>query len=126
MADYAPVNGGDLGEAFTYLAGAPITGGQVLVFSAPDTVSPAGAAATHTAGVAGHDAATGAPVTVHTGAGIIHETQTTVAAVAAGALLQTAVGGLVAGAAVAGAEIGVAVRSVTGAGGILRWKSTRS
>jgi hypothetical protein len=59
------------------------------------------------------------------GAGLVHETQTTVAAVAAGALIQTAVGGLVAGGGAAGSEIGIAIRSVTGAGGVLRWKTTK-
>jgi hypothetical protein len=106
-------------------AGAAITGGQVLVYSAADTVIPAAGAATAIAGVAGHDAASGAPVTVLAGSGIVHETQTTAAAVAAGALLQTAAGGLVASGAAAGAEVGVAIRAVSASGGILRWKSTR-
>jgi uncharacterized protein DUF2190 len=125
MADYAPVNGADLAEALTFTAGAPITGGQVLVFSAADTVIPAAGASLAFAGVAGHDAASGAPVTVHAGAGILHETQTTVAAVAVGALIQSQAAGLIAGGAAAGAEIGVAVRAVSAAGGVLRWKTTR-
>lgn len=125
MADYAPVNGADLGSALTYTAGAPITGGQVLVFSAADTVIPAAGASQAFAGVAGHDAATGAPVTVHAGAGVFHETQTTAAAVAAGALIQAAAAGAVTGGATAGQEIGTAVRAVSAAGGVLRWKTTR-
>jgi hypothetical protein len=125
VADYAPVNGADLAETLTYTAGAAIAGGQVLVFSAPDTVIPAAGASQSVAGVAAHDAANGAPVTVFAGSGILHETQTTVAAVTVGALLQSAAAGLIASGAVAGSEIGVAVRAVSAAGGVLRWKSTR-
>lgn len=125
MADYAPVNGADHGDTATWLAGAAITGGQVLVFSAADTVIPAAGASLAFAGIAGHDAASGALVTVFTGAGVLHETQTTAAAVTAGALLASAAGGLVVAGAAAGAEIGTAVRAVGGAGGVLRWKTTR-
>lgn len=125
MADYAPVNGADHGDTMTFTAGAQITGGQVLVFSAADTVIPAAGASLAFAGIAGHDAASGALVTVHTGAGVLHETQTTAAAVAVGALLQSQAGGLIAGGAAAGAEIGTAVRAVSAAGGVLRWKTTR-
>jgi hypothetical protein len=74
MADYAPVSGGDQGETFTYTAGAAITGGQVLYFTAADTVTPTIGASLAIAGIAGHDAASGAPVTVHCGAGVVHET----------------------------------------------------
>lgn len=125
MADYAPVNGADLGEAVSYTASAPITGGQLLAFTGADTVAPTAGATLAIAGVAGHDAASGAPVTVHMGGGIVHETQTTAAAVAAGALIAAAAGGLVTGGAAAGSELGVAVRAVGGAGGLLRWKTTR-
>lgn len=106
-------------------AGAAITGGQVLVYSAADTVTPSAGASSAFAGVAAHDAASGSPVTVLAGSGIVHETQTTAAAVAAGALLAPAAAGAVAGGAAAGTEIGVAVRAVSAAGGILRWKTTR-
>lgn len=74
MPDYAPVNGGDLAHTLTLIAGAPITGGQLLAFTAADTVSPTSGATLAFAGVAGHDAATGAPVTVFTGSGLLHET----------------------------------------------------
>jgi hypothetical protein len=125
MADYAPVNGADLGDTLTYTAGAAITGGQLLYFTAADTVTPTAGATLNIAGIAGHDAASGAPVTVHCGAGVIHETQTTASAVAPGALIQSAAGGLITGGAAAGSEIGVAIRAVTGAGGILRWMSRK-
>lgn len=125
MADYAPVNGGDVGETHTYTAGAAITAGQLLAVTADNTVSPTAGASLAIAGVAGHDAASGALVTVHAGGGVLHETQTTAAAVAAGALLQSAAGGLIAGGAAAGSDIGVAVRAVSASGGLLRWKATR-
>jgi hypothetical protein len=125
VADYAPVNGADLADMLTYTAGAAITGGQVLVYSAADTVIPSAGASLAFAGVAAHDAASGAPVTVFSGAGVIHETQTTVAAVAVGALIQSQAAGQITGGAAAGAEIGTAVRAVGGSGGLLRWKTTR-
>lgn len=125
MPDYAPVLSAGHVVSLTYTAGAAITGGQVLVFSAADTVIPAAGASLAFAGVAAHDAASGAPVTVLAGDAIIHETQTTAALVNAGALIQSAAGGLIAGGAAAGSEIGTAVRAVGGAGGVLRWKSTR-
>lgn len=123
MPDYAVLYGRP--QHLQATAGAAITGGQVLVYSAADTVIPAAGASSAFAGVAAHDAASGAPVTVMAGSGLVHETQTTVAAVAVGALLQSAAAGTVASGAAAGSEIGVAVRAVTGAGGVLRWKTTR-
>lgn len=123
MADYEATYGRP--QHLQATAGAAITGGQVLVYSAADTVIPAAGASSAFAGVAGHDAANGAPVTILAGSGIVHETQTTAAAVAVGALIQSAAGGLVTGGAAAGAEIGVAIRAVSGSGGVLRWKSTR-
>lgn len=125
MADYTPVQAAGHADTLTYIAGAAITGGQVLVYSAADTVIPAAGASQAVAGVAAHDAASGAPVTVFAGDAIIHETQTTAALVNAGALIQSAAGGLIAGGAAAGAEIGTAVRAVSAAGGVLRWKTTR-
>lgn len=123
MSDYAPVYGRP--KAMTYTAGAAITGGQVLSFSAADTVVPAAANAANYAGVAAHDAASGAPVTVFMGAGVVHETLAT-AATAAGALVYagSATAGQL-GAASTGynVAIGVAVRATAGANGLLRWKS---
>jgi hypothetical protein len=126
MADYAPVSGADVAGVITCTAGAPITGGQLLAYTGtPDTVSPTAGATQAFAGVAGHDAATGAPVTVHVGAGLVHETQTTAAAVAVGALIASAAAGAMTGGAAAGSELGVAIRAVGGAGGVLRWKTTK-
>ena len=123
MADYTALFGKR--QHLTYTAGAAITGGQVLVYSAADTVIPSAGASTAFAGVAGHDAASGSPVTVLAGSGLVHETQTTAAAVAVGALIQSAAAGAITGGAAAGSEIGVAVRAVGGSGGLLRWKTTR-
>ena len=81
MADYAPVYGRP--KSMTLTAGAAITGGQLLVFSAADTVVPSAVNPANYAGVAAHDAASGAPVTVFMGAGIVHETPVA-AGVAAG------------------------------------------
>jgi hypothetical protein len=123
MADYAVLYGRP--QHLQATAGAAITGGQVLVYSAADTVIPAAGASSAFAGVAAHDAASGAPVTVLAGSGIVHETQTTAVAVAAGALIASAAAGQIAGGAAAGSELGIAVRAVGGAGGVLRWKTTR-
>jgi hypothetical protein len=123
VADYTPVYGRPKSMSLT--AGSAITGGQVLAFSAADTVVPAAANATNYAGVAAHDAASGAQVTVLMGAGVVHETNA-LAATAAAALVY-------AGSATAGelgaanssynVAIGVAVRASTGAHGLCRWKS---
>jgi hypothetical protein len=74
VTDYTPVYGQPLVAPFT--AGAAITGGQVLAFTAADTVSPASGPTAAFAGVAAHDAAPGAPVSVLMGAGVVHETTT--------------------------------------------------
>jgi hypothetical protein len=123
MPDYACMYGRP--QHLQATAGAAITGGQVLVYSGVDTVIPAAGASSAFAGIAAHDAASGAPITILAGSGIVHETQTTAAAVAVGALIQSAAAGAIAGGAAAGSEIGVAVRAVSAAGGILRWKTTR-
>lgn len=62
MGQYAP----NYFPAFerTYLAGAAITGGQLVYISAANTVSPTTGAATIGIGVAEYDAASGANVTV--------------------------------------------------------------
>jgi hypothetical protein len=122
MADYSPTLA-DI--TATYTAGATITAGQALVFTAADTVSPSSGASQAFAGIAGHDAASGAPVTVHMGAGAIHETASTASAVAVGGLIQTAAAGAIASGATAGQEIGIAIRAVSGSGGTVRWKATK-
>lgn len=108
----------------TFTAGATITGGQLVAISAADTVSPTAVNPTNYIGVAGHDAASGAPVTVHMGAGVVHETAIG-AAITAAALVYAGATGQVTGTQGTGygaVAIGVAVRTLAGAG-TLRWKS---
>lgn len=122
MADYTARYGKP--QQHTFQAGATIAGGDVLVISGINTVSPSAAGPANYAGIAAHDAVLGAPVTVLCGSGVIHETPIG-AGVAAGALLYAGAGGQIGG--VAGAlygavAIGVAVNTVAGAG-VQRWKS---
>lgn len=126
MADYAPVFGRP--KTMTLTAGAAITGGQVLVFSAADTVVPSAANPANYAGIAAHDAASGAPVTVMMGAGVVHETVnnsgSTISApglVYAGGSGSGSVNGA-AGTGYGAVAIGVAVRTALN-GAALRWKS---
>ncbi len=123
MADYAPVYGRP--KSMTLTAGATITGGQVLSFSAADTVVPAALNAANYAGVAAHDAASGAPVTVFMGAGVVHETAALAATAAAALVFAGSATAGELGAANTGynVPIGVAVRASTGAHGICRWKA---
>jgi hypothetical protein len=124
VADYTPVYGKP--QSLTYTAGAAITGGQLLYFSAADTVSPGTASATGGfAGVAGHDAASGAQITVLAGAGLVHETPAGTA-VTAGAPVYMGAAGVVSvtqGTVQAANLVGYAVRALAGAG-TLRWKSS--
>ena len=116
MADYSPVySGGAIPVTFT--TSAAVTGGQVLAVSATGTVAPSGAASVIAIGVAAHDAASGAKVTVWPLANVVHELVATgtitaadgIAAVAAGAIQTVAVG---TGAA-AGSLIGIALTTAT-------------
>jgi hypothetical protein len=93
VADYSPVyrNGSN---PFTMTASATITGGQLLDASGSGTVAPSGAASGVFVGVAAHDCASGARITVWPVAGVVHET-TTPAGVTAGAALATAAAGTV-------------------------------
>lgn len=72
MADYAPVQGRPFYCSLT--ADATITGGQLLTFTAADRVSPTSGPTAAFAGIAGHDAFAGQPVTVLLGSGVVHET----------------------------------------------------
>lgn len=72
MADYTPIHpNGAL--PFTATTSAAVTGGQLLGVSGTGTVGPAAADSVVVVGVAAHDAASGAPVTVHPLAGVVHE-----------------------------------------------------
>lgn len=118
MADYTPVfSGGAL--PFTSQASATITGGQIVIASGVGTVGPAGAAATAVVGVAAHDAASGAKVSVWPLANVVHEIVTANNVTAAGGI-QTAAAGTadpattsIAAASAAGTLIGIALNSAT-------------
>lgn len=125
MADYAPIH--SPGNEITQTASATITAGQLLMNSGDGTVAPTSAATTKYLGVAGHDAITGAKVTVHSGPGMVHET-TAQGAVAAGDLVIT---GTVAGTVASGGAtpaigtvIGVAIRGAADTA-LCVWKATR-
>jgi len=125
MTDYSPVAGnGSL--PFTMTASVALTGGQLAVVTGVNTVGPAGAASTLCVGVAAHDAAIGARVTLWPLDGLIHESVTP-AGVTAGQGVQTAAAGTVdtvttsipAGAAAA-TLLGIAITTAT-AGLKVRW-----
>jgi hypothetical protein len=122
VADYEPTYGKP--QSVTLTAGAAITGGQLVAVTADNTVSPTGAGPANFAGVAGHDAATGAPVTIYGGSGLVHETAIT-SGVASGALVYAGAAGQITGTPgsnYGAVAIGVATRTVSGAG-TQRWKT---
>lgn len=124
MADYAPIY--SPGHEITQTASATITGGQVLMNSGVNTVAPASAATSKYLGVAAHDAASGAKVTVLSGVGAIHET-TAQGAITAGDLLKTGtVAGTVAtiGAGTFDQVIGMALTTAADTAAC-QWKSIR-
>lgn len=123
MTDYVPIH--SPGHQITLTASAAITGGQVLIATGNNTVGPAGAAATAVVGVAAHDAANGAKLTVLTGVGQVHHTEAA-AAVTAGDLLATGAAGTVApiGAGTFGQAVGVAL-SGAALGAECTWKAIR-
>lgn len=123
MADYTPVfTGGAI--PFTSTTSATVTGGQVLVVSGTGTVAAAGAASGLVVGVAAHDAASGAQVTVWPLPGVIHETTTPTGVTAGNALTSAAAGtvdpGTLGTIAAAGTLIGVALTTAT-AGNKCQW-----
>lgn len=95
MADYTPIHTGGA-IPFTSQASAAIVGGTMVMVSGNGTVAVATSASTAVVGVAAHDAASGAKVTVWPLKNVTHEV-TAAGAVTAGALLKVgAVSGTVA------------------------------
>lgn len=95
MADYTPIHTGGA-IPFTSQASAAIVGGVVVMSSGNGTVATATSASTAAIGVAAHDAASGAKVTVWPLKNVTHEV-VAAGAVTAGALLKVgAVSGTVA------------------------------
>lgn len=72
MADYTPLQTVNQ-LPFTSSASAGIVGGQLVEVTGSGTVGPAAADSVKTVGVAAHDAANGARLTVHPLAGVVHE-----------------------------------------------------
>lgn len=123
MADYSPVySGGSV--PITMTAGATITGGQLVFVSGVSTVSPTAGANGATIGVAAHDAASAAKVTVWPLVGPVHETVTPAGVTAGNALTSSTSGGVDSGTlatiAAAGTFIGTAITTAT-AGNKCRW-----
>lgn len=86
MGDYNPIY--SPGKAITCVASATITGGQLVHVSGDGTVAPAAADSNKVVGVAAHDAATGAPVTVHALTGVVHELIAGTGGITAGAMVK--------------------------------------
>lgn len=124
MADYTPVFTGGC-FPYTMQAAATITGGTFVSTTGAGTVSPSGAASATVIGVAAHDAASGAKVTVWPLDGVTHEmTSTGTIAVSDG--IQTGAAGVaatavVATAAAAGTLVGIATTGATG-GALVRFQ----
>jgi hypothetical protein len=113
MADYSPVYSGGI-QAFTATTSAAVTGGRVLEVSGNGTVAQAGAGSLVAVGVAAHDAASGARVTVWPLANVVHELPVATGTVtAADGVTSSTTGGVttavVGTAAAAGTLIGIAL-----------------
>jgi len=124
VTDYAPVyENGSL--PFTMTASATVLGGQVVVHTGAGTVGPSAGASGVVLGVAAHDAATNARVSIWPIPGLVHETITPVGGVTTGdALGSGTAGGILSGTigtlAAAGQLIGTAVSGAT-VGNKARW-----
>jgi hypothetical protein len=119
MADYSPVYSGGV-TPFTATTSAAVTGGRVLAVSGDGTVAHAAAGSVVAIGVAAHDAASGARVSVWPLANAVHEINSP-AIVTQGTGVKTAAAGEVAteGVAVgaaAGTLIGIATTTSAAAG----------
>lgn len=117
MSDYTPFHSGGA-VPFTSQASATIVGGQVVMSTGNFTCGPATALSTAVIGVAAHDAATGAKVTVWPLKNVTHEVTST-GTIAAGALLAAGAAGIVAGTSTTyGDLVGRAVAGATGGAAI--------
>lgn len=92
MGDFTPIH--KPGHAVTFTASAAVAGGQLVEVTGDLTVGPAGAGSAKVVGQAGHDAASGARVTVHTPGRVVSEA-TAAATIAAGNPLKSAAAGKV-------------------------------
>lgn len=117
MADYQPVY--SPATAYTSTTSATVTGGQVLKVSGDGTVAPSTAIADQIAGIAAHDAANGAKVTIHALQGVIHELVAS-AAVTAGTVVEPSTTAGQVKTISSGTRLGVALTAASGAGVKLR------
>jgi hypothetical protein len=117
VADYVPVNANGIAPFTATTAGA-VTGGNVLIWSASGVVTVSGADSTAVCGVAGHDAASGARVTVWPIDGVVHELVASGAITALAGVVSDAAGQVktatIATAAAAATLIGVAATTAAG------------
>jgi hypothetical protein len=118
VADYTPVYAAGQ-RPLSKTTSAAVTGGTVVMASGAGTVAMAGAAAANVVGVAAHDAASGARITVWPLAGVEHEIITP-AGITAGGGVSTAANGQVdpvttsiAAGSAAGTLIGIATTTAT-------------
>lgn len=129
MADYSPIYSAGV-VPFTQTTSGAVTGGTVLVASGTGTVAVSGADSAVVVGVAAHDAASGAKVTVWPMDGCIHELLATGAITAGAGVVTDAVAGTVktatiATAAAAGTLIGTALTTAAGSPSKLRVQGRR-
>jgi hypothetical protein len=118
MADYTPVfTGGKV--PFTSQTSAAVTGGQLVIPTGNSTCGPAGAAAVNVLGVAAHDAALGAKVTVWPLPGVTHEIVSTGTIAAGDRLVSGAAGVAAAGGATPAQDSVVGTAEVAATGGAL-------
>lgn len=119
MVDYAPVYSAGV-KPFTVTTSAAVVGGNVLVWSGASTVAASAAISTVVAGVAAHDAASGAKVSVWPLEGCVHELVAAAAITAGAGVTADAAGSgqvataTIATAAAAGTLIGTAVTTAAG------------
>lgn len=117
MADYTPIyTGGVL--PFTATTAGVVAGGNVLIWSATGVVTVSGADSTAVCGVAAHDAASGARVTVWPIEGCVHELVASGAITALAGVVSDAAGqvktAVIATAAAAATLIGTAATTAAG------------
>jgi len=117
MADYSPIYTGGV-VPFTATTSGAVVGGNVLAASATGPVAVAGADSAVVVGVAAHDAASGAKVTVWPLDGCIHELVASGAITALAGVVSDASGQVktatIATAAAAGTLIGTATTTAAG------------
>jgi hypothetical protein len=117
MADYSPVYSAGV-VPFTVTTAGAVTGGNVVMASATGVVTVAGADSTAVIGVAAHDAASGAKLTVWPMDGCIHELVASGAITALAGVVTDAAGQVktatIATAAAAGTLIGTALTTAAG------------